>query len=267
MKTQTKLKLAIFSLFICYPIMVGMNSFKFIISPPLVNLKLRPNELKKIDLTVYNQNDKKLSLLIRTCSLEMDKKGNALASDKTNDPFSCATWLKIPVDNITIDPHAKKIVPVEIKVPYGATGGKYGIILFETATQPQTRDEIVLIGRMGTIFMLEVYGAKKIDAAIKGFKIAKENGSIHFTAQIFNSGNTHFKARGSVIIKDNLDKIVDRVKLEVGTGSVLPNHEREFAGVWNNPRKMEKGKYRAILQIFIPGHGRTLQEVKDFIIN
>jgi len=241
-------------------------SINFIVSPPIVELKMHPGSTKKIELTVYNKNSNALNLNVETVSLEMDKYGNAVVSDSEYDPFSCATWFHIDKKKLSILPNNKVILPVEIKVPYGINGGKYGIVLFQTNNLKRDKDEIKLTGRMGTIFLISIFGHKEISGKIANFKLSQENGIINFTALIQNSGNIHFKTKGTILIKNEKNTIIDRVNLKIGTGTILPKHEREFCAVWDNSRKMLPGNYAAILQIRIPGMGRILQETKDFLI-
>lgn len=245
----------------------NLNSFNFIVSPPVINLKLRPGSTNKVDLTIYNKDVKELRLLIKTSALDMDIDGNALVTDTKNNELSCASWMATPVNNITIKPGTKAVVSVEIKVPYNVNGGRYGIVLFQTAIPVAEKSDVILTGRMGTIFMIEIIGPKKIEGGIKEFKISKEEGLLKFTTQVENIGNIHFKSKGSIIIKDGNDKIIDRVNLEVGSGTILPNHSRVFSATWNNPGKMQPGNYLALLQLQIPGMGKILQEIKEFNIN
>lgn len=214
-------------------------------------------------MTVDNKNNKKLELVIKTVDLQMDKAGNALISDQATDPYSCAGWLNFGEKKIVVAANSKKQIPVTIKVPPGASGGKYGIVLFQTAVQGTSNNELLLVGQMGTIFMLEIQGMKKIQGGINEFRAHPENGSTVFYSTIANLGNTHFQVRGSIVIKDRENKIVDRVNLTVGTGTILPGHSREFTAKWINRKKIPQGNYQAILQVNIPGQGATLQKIID----
>ena len=75
----------------------------------------------------------------------------------------------------------------------------------------------------------------------------------------------HVKARGSILIKDSKGQVVDRVPLEVGTGTVLPDGVREFRGTWSNRRKMKKGDYTGEVSVSCSGIGAVLSSV-DFSI-
>jgi len=63
-----------------------------------------------------------------------------------------------------------------------------------------------------------------------------------------------------VVIKDGKGRIIDRIPLEAGTGTVFPDGVRDFPGTWSNPRKMVKGKYTAEVRINYRGRRQARAE-------
>jgi hypothetical protein len=262
---KKKLIITILLTYCCLSPLVA--SFKFIIAPPIVNLKLRPGSSNKVDLRIYNKDSKELVLSIDKSAFNMDVDGNSSTTGELANEFSCTTWLQIAQKEITIPPDSNISIHVTVHVPNGVYGGRYGIVLFQTTHPIMQKNEVALTGRMGSIFMIEIVGPKKIEGIIDDFKIIKEDSLVKFITHIKNTGNIHVKAKGSVLIKNDIGKIIDRINLLVGTGTILPNHRRVFTASWTNQRKIQQGNYSALLQVQIPGMGRILQIQKDFTIN
>jgi hypothetical protein len=89
---------------------------------------------------------------------------------------------------------------------------------------------------------------------------------VRFAVHFRNTGNIHLKTRGSVVIKNKEGRIVDRVPLEVGTGTVLPDGIRRFSGTWRNLRRMVEGAYTGEVRIDAAGM-RTVSQVVQFDVN
>ena len=243
----------------------AVNSFKFTVSRPIVFLKLHPGSTELIELFIHNSDKTDLKLNLNTYSLSMDEHGNALVLENTN-PASQANWLQPEFNNLKIPPDSNATVPVKIKVPFGISGGKYGVVMFETSQKVRAQNEILLTGRTGTIFMIEIYGRKKYDSRIIDFSVNGQTNPVNFAVTIRNNGNLHINAKGSIMILGKDNRIVDRINLNVGTGTILPNHRRVFPAVWKNEKKIVSGNYVAKVRIIVTGVGKVLEEEKAFII-
>jgi hypothetical protein len=123
---------------------------------------------------------------------------------------------------------------------------------------------VALGTRVGSIVMEAIPRTLVKSCEIEKVEIPKSSAeSVEFAVHFRNTGNVHLKTRGSVLIKGSDGRIVDRVPLEVGTGTVFPDGVRRFRGTWANPRKMEKGDYTGEIRMSCPGTGATLSVV-DF---
>ena len=166
-----------------------------------------------------------------------------------------------------MEPGSKKAIGARIKVPRGVRGGRYAVILFESLSSGRRKRGNVMLGaRLGTIVMVSIPRTLKREAEISRIKIEKVPVSpregrqgktliqpVDFIASLKNIGNVHINAKGSVVIKNDEGRIIDRIPLEVGTGTVFPDGVRDFQGTWSNPGKMIKGKYTAEARISYRG--------------
>lgn len=260
-----KIKFLAILLTIFSQLLYGTNSFKFTVSPPIIHLKLHPGSTEEVELRVQNKDEAELNLNIKTYPLAMDKSGNAVVGE--DQRFSCSAWLEPARNSVSIPPDSTAFVAVKIKVPFNVSGGRYGVVMFETSRKMQREKEILLTGRMGTILMIELYGRKQFDSRIMNFSIAGNSNPIDFSVTIRNHGNIHITAKGSILISGEDGRIVDRVNLNTGTGTILPENSRIFSAIWQNERKIIPGAYRAKVRIIIPGIGRVLEGEKVFYIN
>jgi hypothetical protein len=82
----------------------------------------------------------------------------------------------------------------------------------------------------------------------------KEKRKVRFTVVFHNVGPIHVKVKGSIVIMDAATgRILDRVPLVTGTGTVLPYGWRRFGGAWEKQRKLKPGHYLAEARIRFPG--------------
>ncbi len=254
-------------LFIIYSQSVyAVNSFKFTVSPPIILLKLHPGSTEIIDLSIHNNDKTDLKLNLKTYSLSMDEFGNALVAENEDQQVIHVSWLQPEFNTITIPPDSGAVVSVKINVPFGVSGGKYGVVMFETSQKVRGQNKILLTGRMGSIVMIEIYGRKQYDSKLVDFSVNGQANPVNFAVTIWNNGNLHINVKGSIMILGEDNRIVDRINLNVGTGTILPNHRRIFSAVWKNVKKMKPGQYIAKVRIIVPGVGKVIEEEKAFII-
>jgi hypothetical protein len=155
------------------------------------------------------------------------------------------------------------------QVPRGTNGGRYCVVVFDTrpieakASQPH----IAISTRTGTIIMETVSRTVPRSGEITDLRVRHAIGDTMTIAAYFeNTSDIHVKIKPSCIIKNADGRIVDRVKLEAGTGTVLPGGKRQMTGYWANKRKMLPGKYVAEVVVDFRGLKRAVQ-TSEFSLN
>jgi hypothetical protein len=76
-----------------------------------------------------------------------------------------------------------------------------------------------------------------------------------------NTGNVHAQVRPSCVIRNGEGRVVDRVKMDAGTGTVRPGGTRQLSGVWKNKAKMLRGYYTAEVAADYRGRKRAVRSV------
>jgi hypothetical protein len=249
------------------------------VAPPLVESSIAAGGLRTFKLVVSNLGNKPVDIEGYTCDLKLNLDGTPLVLEPGLSSYSCAKWIELTNDKFTLDPGSKKEIGAKIRVPRGVRGGRYAVILFESLSSDRTkRGNVILGARLGTILMVSIPWTLKREAEISQIKVEevpvapREGGQgktliqpVDFIVSLKNMGNVHIQANGSVVIKNDEGRIIDRIPLEVGTGTVLPEGVRDFQGSWSNPRKMVKGKYTAEARINYGGRKQARAE-KTFSI-
>lgn len=92
-----------------------------------------------------------------------------------------------------------------------------------------------------------------------------ENGAVEFSLVFKNTGNVHVSASGTVVIIYGKNRIIARIPMAGGTGTVLPGGVREYRAVWKDKRKMTSGDYTAQARVQFPG-GARVREEKAFVL-
>lgn len=258
---------------------LALSQISITVAPPLVETAIAAGGLRSFKLVVSNMGNKPVDIQGYTRDLKLRPDGTPLILDPGVISYSCAKWIELTEDKFTLAPGSKKVIGAKIKVPRGERGGRYAVILFESLSSGRTkRGNVILGARLGTIMMVSIPWTLKREAEISQIRVERtsvtpqEGGQgktliqpVNFIVSLKNMGNVHIQANGSVVIKNDEGRIIDRVPLEVGTGTVLPEGVRDFQARWSNPRKMVKGKYTAEARINYRGRRQARAE-KTFSI-
>jgi len=244
------------------------------VAPPLVETSIAAGGLRTFKLVISNTGNKPVDIEGYTCDLKLNLDGTPLVLEPGLSSYSCAKWIELTNDKFTLDQGSKKEIGAKIRVPRGVRGGRYAVILFESLSSASTkRGNVILGARLGTIVMVSIPWTLKREAEISQIRVEKapvsprEGGQgktliqpVDFIVSLKNMGNVHIQANGSVVIKNDEGRIIDRIPLEVGTGTVLPEGVRDFQASWSNLRKMVKGKYIAEARINYRGRRQARAE-------
>lgn len=272
-------------LFILVPIFLiilstlALSQISITVAPPLVETSIPAGGLRSFKLVVSNMGNSAVDIQGYACDLKLNPDGTPLILDPGVSAYSCAKWIELTEDKFTLEPGSKKAIGASIKVPRGVRGGRYAVILFESLSSGRRkRGNVILGARLGTILMVSIPRTLKREAKISQIKVEEAPVSpregrqgktliqpVDFIVSLKNTGNVHIRAKGSVVIKNDKSRIIDRIPLETGTGTVLPDGKRDFLGTWSNPRKMVKGKYTAEARISYRGRRQARAE-KTFLI-
>ncbi|MCI0511903.1 hypothetical protein L0128_01660 [candidate division KSB1 bacterium] len=245
----------------------GVNAaFHFSVSPPMLEIKLPPAAKKDFVLNVVNSGAQALNLRATIMDLKLSPAGEAQAEPAQSRPWSCAAWITLAETELHLEPQQHRNFKFTLTTPGGCQGGRTAIIMFEVINPVTRRDELQFVGRMGCLILLELAGARTITGEIVDFQSQKTAPGVAFEITVKNTGNIQLKASGNILILNAENRIVDRLPIKVGTGTILPEEPRIFQAVWNPRRKLQAGKYSVRVQIYLQGGKAPLQLTRDLFL-
>lgn len=162
-----------------------------------------------------------------------------------------SNWMKLSVDQVTLEPGAVQKVDFTITVPEDGTPGSHFGSVFVSVDPPDLDVNGAAIGyKVANIIAVRVTGEAVDEGVIREFSTKRYfNGSknIDFTARIENKGNVLIRPVGPVEIRNMLGQKVDTVMFNAEQqGAVFPGKTREFAFNWTG-QGTGFGRYEAVI--------------------
>jgi hypothetical protein len=235
------------------------------VTPPMLELSVPPGGKKTYTLQVGNLGDMAIRVTPRVMDLALNPTGAALPSEPGSSARSCAQWVALDLRSFSLDPGESREREIVLSIPRGVSGGYYCVVIFEAvpAARNTVESQLSIATRTGTIIMETVPRSYLREGDIVESRVSKRaDGEMEIVAYFTNTGNVHVQVRPSCVIRSREGRVVDRVKMEAGTGTVLPEGTRRMAGIWSNKRKMVQGDYTAEIAVDYRGRKRATRSIE-----
>lgn len=228
---------------------------EFRISPPVADVTVGRGGTKVFSLELSNDNkEKPLRFRIFAMDADMDREGATNFLEAGSSERSCSPWLEIEPVETDIAPGQTKKINVKLSVPASAAaGGYYGAVVCELVPRASlTPDSGAKIRwRIASLLKATVLGgtierkAQITDLAVRTLfaREAQEARGITFVASLQNQGNIHIQASGKLTLLTPERSRKGEVDFDVGTGTILPGHVRDFTAVYD--KLLAEGEYIA----------------------
>jgi hypothetical protein len=227
------------------------------LSPPLIEAEMVGGGLRQFTLRAYNQGTEAVHVEVSVRDLTLDLAGSPVVQPTGSTAYSCAPWSRLSKERLDLPAGAGEEVVLTVSPPREAEGGAYGVVAFEAQAGALRRgeEELTVRALVGCVVMVTIRDQGERLAEIADLQIAPsgEAAEVVFAPVVENRGEVHFRASGSILIWSEDRRVLDRVPLEVGTGTVLPGGQRRFQGTWSNKHTLRTGAYVAEARIYIPG--------------
>lgn len=243
------------------------------ISPPLLDLKADPGQTVKTQIKLRNVTKGPLVTKDEVndfVSGGEDGQPKLLLDSNEQSPYSIKTWLST-IPSVTLQPGEQKTIPITMVVPQNASpGGHYGVVRF-TGRPPELDDTgVSLSASIGTLILVKVSGNVTEQAKISEMYAAKgdkqrsmfEYGPINIIEKVENTGNIHFKPKGTVRLTNIFGKEVASYQLNEKGGNVLPGSTRKFEQTYN--KKLLFGRYKAQADVVYGSDNKILSRTISF---
>lgn len=188
--------------------------------------------------TIYNHGSTAYDFIVyaRPYSIANDQYDNP-DFNSTKQNTDLYKWVQFPKTKFHVEPNTSVDVAYSVRVPAGtAPGGHYGVIFAEV--QPEEKETsgnaVVRKKRVGSIVYTTVNGEVRLAGDVV------DDGTIPFwqvqpplsaTVAVQNTGNTHFKNKVQLTVRDILGNVKYRVKKDY---QILPSTTRTVEIAWEN---------------------------------
>lgn len=167
--------------------------------------------------------------------------GNLACAQKVEVRQEVGSWINLEKTTVTLDPHAKEVIPFHLSIPHGVEPGEHNgcIIIQDTSQTPQANSNsgVNLSFRSAIRVAVTVQGDVKKDLAIESVKIKDVDDKLLIHTVLRNSGNVSLDTDVSGSIKSLIGTTVHSsdsafVVLAENTQESNIEAERFFWGGW-----------------------------------
>lgn len=215
--------------------------------PPSIEYKVEKGQVINDQIRLINEENKTVTLRASTALFG--------PKDETGQPgfafdvptADLASWIKIETSPFTLGPGEKKEIPFSITVPANAEpGGHYASIFFASGgTAEEGEGKVAIASKLGTLLIVTIAGDIREQGNVEQFTIAGKQGTrnrlpVDLVVRIQNSGNVHFKPRGTVTVHNMFGGVATTLQLNENDSNVLPNQIRRFDLSWTKKAEPKK---------------------------
>lgn len=247
-----KLLLSFFLLLSSFSLQAGMMNFT--VSPAIVKFETVQGSVKAFDLNFFNQGKNPLQVKVEAMDLTLDTHGVPVVSEASKKPNQWARYIELSKHNFKVSAGESKSVHVTLKTPRGKLGGGYFAVSFN-ATEIKTnkkskpgQNSMRIGGQLPSLFIGEIsrtgtHKAQVVDAKINQAPYTDTH-PLKLRYLLKNTGTTHINVSGDILLRDG-KKVLDRVRLNSGSGLILPGGSRYFTATWTKADKHANSKILA----------------------
>jgi hypothetical protein len=247
------------------------------VSPVIYDIPSNPGD------TITNKIKVSNALGTQPIAVEMEVKpftgtetGEALILEKDNPAYSLGQWITLSPSEFVLDPKETQLVTYTIRIPLNAeAGGRYASILAKSAEGSVSGTGAATVQKVGSLVLLKVSGSVSYSAVVKDFKTiiptdnpanvdsksSFEKSPIGFFTNISNTGKSHIKPSGFIVISNMFGKKVADVPFPEKI--VLPGNDRLITAGWEGAKI---GYYTATLLLNYGDKNEQLTATTTFLV-
>ncbi len=226
------------------------DSISLNVSPTVIELDANKGEQLQGSFKIVNGSDIALDLTATPKNFTPAGEDGGVSITEDDTTYSLARWVTITPQTTNVAARGSQIFEYTINVPADAEpGGHFGSLI--VATEPVQIDQTgpAVTQEVGPLVLVRIAGDTFQEASIVEFATEKniqEKGPITFSTRVENTGNVHFKPRGTIEIKNMFGSVVTNIDLE--EKNVLPGSIRKLVNDWS-PTGLTAGRYTAQLTL------------------
>ena len=222
----------------------------FSVSPIRIELSGEVGGTHTDIMEVRNEGNEKVRIKVTMQDWMLSEDGTPSFQKAGNQRRSCTGWMKINPVDFLLQPGEKKVVRYSVSIPEGVKNGGYrAAFMFETVPQVEPGQKTKAVAIKGNIaaIMYLVVGKTEPVGDITDMKYDGSKKERKVLTRIKNSGDIHFRIKGSVKITDAAGKTVQTAELP--DVPILPEAARIIPVTLD--AKLPAGKYTAVSAVDI----------------
>lgn len=221
---------------------IASPQISFYVSPPLLEIQQIGGGTRNFTIEISNTGQEKIQ--VKTCfsDLSFDSEGKVELIPEKTTPYSLTSWITTKIEEFTaLNPGEIKKITLQLRVPRGEKGGRYGVVVFEALPFNMPQGKVAMGIRSGTLVFLTIHRTEEIKGIIE--EISSNDGK-EFKIVFRNNGNIHYETEGSLIIKSEDGSVLHRIRFpEDKPYLILPRGKREFIVPWDKKEPLQHGNY------------------------
>lgn len=218
------------------------------VSPVVMDVDVVRGSNKQDKITVRNDTDRVQTYALRVQNFVAEGEEGGQAYLDEEQPSGLASWVIVDTPTVTLQPGESADFPFVINIPRDAEpGGHYATIFFTSSPGGIEQTGVGIAAKTGVLLLVNVPGDIREEARVETFSMYGgawiSRLPAHFELRIRNLGNTHFRPRGTLVIRNVLGSVVARVPANPKKSAVLPNSVRKIYAVWANTLDIPSGGF------------------------
>lgn len=262
-KGKRKIFYSLFLFFFLFLLVVKAQIY-FGITPIRVEHKGEAGESITDIFYVRNNASSPIRLKVYTENWYLKPEGTPVFTGNEPVDYSCKDWIKVNPQDFRILPDEKKMVRYTVTIPQQVeSGGYHASVSFESvplSVSEAKKSRMMFKGKIAAVVYVKV-GKTEPVGEIMDLKVSVDKESTHFKLGMKNQGQTHFRTKGHIQIRNSEGKKIHKVSLP--NEVVLPQSEREIKCTLKE--KLLPGSYEAFCKVDI-GRRELLGFKKEFTV-
>ncbi|MFC1638692.1 hypothetical protein ACFL26_00270 [Patescibacteria group bacterium] len=242
--------LTLFGLGIAAVLLLPQGADALTVSPPYFDYSLNPGDTVLDVIKIYNESNSTETFypIIMNFGSDESEGGTPQFYPPQEDRMGTglADWITVSTEPITVGPEERANLQFAINVPADDVqpGGHYGSILLSTSPPVTDGVGVGVASQLATIILVRVAGEVREIGSIAefGFKdpaVWYNYLPVDFFLRFENSGNTHLRPTGNLLIEDMWGRRAATVKVNSDFKSVLPMSIRRYEFGWQKSEPQE----------------------------
>jgi hypothetical protein len=219
------------------------------IAPAYIDRSLNPGDTLVESMQVMNDQSESVTVYPTVFNFTSgdDEQGAPSFYPGNEDPLgtALAKWVTLSIDRLVLAPQQRASVLFTINVPQDAQpGGHYGAVAL-SSSPPIGANSGGVVGvnyQLAELVLVTVSGEVRERGGVAEFgfdqpKLWYESLPVSFFFRYENSGNTHLRPTGELVITDWLGRRAASIRVNEEYKSVLPMSIRRFQSRWGEDLK------------------------------